>query len=136
MSGRSARAGFTLLEVAVAMAILGVGVVTCLEIFSGSLRLQSRAARQSQAVVYARAAMDDLLTQREELRGRDETIGGFHVVSSWRTCGPAEGCDDAHMGTDIDPEEYPIYLQVDVTWQDGVGAKSYTLKSLRLALPQ
>jgi hypothetical protein len=25
------------------------------------------------------------------------------------------------------------YLQVDVTWQDGVGKKTYTLKSLRMA---
>ena len=25
------------------------------------------------------------------------------------------------------------YLQIDVTWQDGTGAKTYTLKSLRMA---
>jgi prepilin-type N-terminal cleavage/methylation domain-containing protein len=129
-------AGFTLLEVAVALAILGVGVVTCLQIFSGSLRLQSRAARQSQAVVLARSAMDDLLTQREELHPTDTTYGGFHVVSSWRTCGPEEGCDEAHFGADMDTEDYPVYLQVDVTWQDGVGNKTYTLKSLRLPPPQ
>jgi prepilin-type N-terminal cleavage/methylation domain-containing protein len=32
--------GFTLIEVAIAMAIVGVGVVTVLEIFSGALRTE------------------------------------------------------------------------------------------------
>ena len=135
MRSRTGRAGFTLLEIAVALSVLGIGVVTCLQIFSGSLRLQSRSARQSQAVVYARSAMDDLLTQREQLQGSDTTVGGFHVSSTWRVCGADEGCDEEHLG-DIDPEEYPVYLQVDVTWQDGVGAKTYTLMSLRLPPPQ
>ena len=132
MRPRAGRAGFTLLEIAVALSVLGVGVVTCLQIFSGSLRLQSRSARQSMAVVYARGAMDELLAQREQLQGTDTTVGGFHVVSSWRPCAADEGCDEEHFGT-IDPEEYPVYLQVDVSWQDGVGAKTYTLKTLRLA---
>jgi prepilin-type N-terminal cleavage/methylation domain-containing protein len=131
MRSRTGHAGFTLLEIAVALAILGVGVVTCLQIFSGSLRLQSRSARQSQAVIYARAAMDDLLTQREQLQGKDTAVGGFHVISSWRVCAADEGCDEEHLG-EMDPEDYPVYLQVDVTWRDGVGEKTYTLKSLRL----
>lgn len=135
MRSQTGRAGFTLLEIAVALSVLGIGVVTCLQIFSGSLRLQGRSARQSQAVVYARSAMDDLLTQREQLQGSDTTIGGFHVTSSWRVCGSDEGCDEEHLG-EIDPEEYPVYLQVDVTWRDGVGAKTYTLKSLRMPPPQ
>jgi prepilin-type N-terminal cleavage/methylation domain-containing protein len=136
MRSRAGQAGFTLLEIAVALAVLGVGIVTCLQIFSGSLRLQSRSARQSQAVIYARAAMDDLLHQREQLHGTDTTIGGFHVASWLRRCGPEEGCDEEHLGTEIDPEDYPVYLQVDVTWQDGVGTKTYTLKTLRLAPPE
>ena len=37
------RGGFTLLEIAVALAIVGMGAVTCLQLFSGSLRLQDRA---------------------------------------------------------------------------------------------
>jgi prepilin-type N-terminal cleavage/methylation domain-containing protein len=135
MTRRRGRAGFTLLEIAVALAVLGIGVVTCLQIFSGSLRLQSRSARQSQAVVYARSAMDDLLTQREQLQGSDTTVGGFHVVSTWRVCGSEEGCDEEHLG-DIDPEEYPVYLEVNVSWRDGVGEKTYTLKSLRMPPPQ
>ena len=53
---RRARAGgFTLLEIAVALAILGIGMVACMQVFSGGLRLQDRASRQNRAVMLARA---------------------------------------------------------------------------------
>src|SRR5205814_8527361 len=44
---RRAAVGFTLLEIAIAMAILGVGIVTVLQIFGASLRLQDRATRET-----------------------------------------------------------------------------------------
>src|SRR6185436_13395960 len=71
--------GFTLLEIAVALAVLGIGVVTTLHIFSGSLRLQDRAARQSRAVLHARATMDALLFQPEIADHTEErtTADGF-----------------------------------------------------------
>jgi len=46
--------GFTLLEIAVALAILGIGVVTVMQIFQGSLRLQNKAAQQSRVVLLPR----------------------------------------------------------------------------------
>ena len=52
-----ARAGFTLLEIAIAMAILGVGIVSVLQIFGASLRLQDRATRETAAVREARTAI-------------------------------------------------------------------------------
>ena len=57
--------GFTLIEIAVALAILGVGIVTCLQIFGGSLRMQARASRETRAVLAARAAMDAMLAAPE-----------------------------------------------------------------------
>src|SRR5258707_3281949 len=56
--------GFTLIEIAVAVAILGIGVVTLQQIYQGSLQLQNRASRQSRAVLHARAQMDALLYER------------------------------------------------------------------------
>jgi prepilin-type N-terminal cleavage/methylation domain-containing protein len=130
-----ARAGFTLLEIAVALAILGVGVVTCLEIFSASLRIQDRASRESRAVLAGRAAMDALLFQPEisdhsECRPSAE---GYKTCVEVRHAGPQDGVeiDDSDMG--IASDVSLRYLQVDVYWQDGTGAKTYTLKSLRAA---
>ena len=130
-----ARAGFTLLEIAVALAILGVGVVTCLEIFSASLRIQDRASRETRAVLAGRAAMDALLFQPEisdhsECRASAE---GYKTCVEVRHAGPQDGVetDDSDMG--IASDVSLRYLQVDVYCQDANGAKTYTLKSLRAA---
>ena len=125
--------GFTLLEIAVALAVVGVGVVACMQIFGGSLRLQDRAMRQSRAVLHARAAMDALLFQPEIADHTEErdTAEGFHTRILVRHAGATEGLTEKDL--DFQSEVSLRYLQVDVTWQDGAGNKTYTLKSLRMA---
>ena len=127
-------AGFTLLEIAVALAILGIGVVTCLQIFSGSLRLQDRATRQSRAVLHARATMDALLFQPEITDHSEErtTADGFVTRILVRHALPTEGAPDRDDLDDV-PELTLRYVQVDVLWQDGLGEKSYTVTSMRTA---
>jgi prepilin-type N-terminal cleavage/methylation domain-containing protein len=131
---RGGESGFTLLEIAVALAILGVGVVTCLQIFSGSLRLQDRATRESRAVLHARATMDALLFQPEITDHSEErtTADGFVTHVLVRHAQRSEGAPDPDDLDDI-PEVALRYLQVDVVWQDGLGEKSYTISSLRMA---
>jgi prepilin-type N-terminal cleavage/methylation domain-containing protein len=131
-SGR--RAGFTLLEIAVALSILGIGVVTCLNIFSGSLKLQDRATRQSRAVLHARATMDALLFQPEIVDHTEErpTADGFLTRILVRHATPAEGAPEPDEADDP-PEVTLRYVQVDVLWQDGLGEKSYTVTSMRTA---
>ena len=127
-------AGFTLLEIAVALAILGVGVVTCINVFSGSLKLQDRATRQSRAVLHARATMDALLFQPEIVDHSEErtTADGFVTHILVRHATPEEGAPEP---SDLDeaPEVTLRYVQVDVVWQDGIGQKSYTVSSMRTA---
>jgi prepilin-type N-terminal cleavage/methylation domain-containing protein len=132
---RPGRTGFTLLEIAVALAVLGIGVVTCLQIFSGSLRLQDRATRQSRAVLHARATMDALLFQPEitDHSEERETADGFVTHILVRHALPAEGAPE-QADADAEPSELTLrYVQVDVTWTDGLGAKSYTVTSMRTA---
>jgi general secretion pathway protein I len=131
---RAPRAGFTLLEIAVALAVLGVGVVGCLQIFAGSLRLQDRGSRQTRAVLHARAVMDSLLVI-PELGDRSQeytTAEGFHTRVLVRRAGPEEGVEP-RPALDFEAEKSLRYLEVDVAWQDGAGSKSYTLWSLRMA---
>jgi prepilin-type N-terminal cleavage/methylation domain-containing protein len=128
------RSGFTLLEVAIALAILGVGVVTCLQLFSGSLRLQDRASREARAVLAARATMDALLFS-PEVKNQDaerDTAEGFKVHTVVRDAGPDDGFilpDDEGF----EPDFILKYLQVEVAWQDGAGVKRYTVRSMRIA---
>jgi prepilin-type N-terminal cleavage/methylation domain-containing protein len=73
--------GFTLLEVVVGMAIVGLGVVTLLEIFSSGLRLGSKSSERTEAILYGRQVMDDALIRRDVIRGRDD--GSFENRYRW-----------------------------------------------------
>ncbi len=129
--------GFTLLEVAVALAILGVGIVSCLQIFAAALRLTDRATRETSAVREARTAMDALLALPPEdfaehpPRGQERTTeeGLVTRVETW-----PEQIEDEKQFAIHDPHRL-YHLQVTVSWQDGRGAKSYTLETLRM-LPE
>ncbi len=73
--------GFTLLEVVVGMAIVGLGVVILLEIFSSGLRLGSKSSERTEAVLYGRQVMDDALIRRDLRRGRED--GSFENRYRW-----------------------------------------------------
>ena len=69
-------AGFSLLEVLVALAIVGLGVVTLMEIFSLGLSLANRSATSIESLTSARQTMDAFLIRGEVKQGREEgTIG-------------------------------------------------------------
>ena len=128
-----ASAGFTLLEVSVALAVLAVGLVSCLQIFSRSLRLQDSASRESRAVLFARAAMDALIYAPELADHSEErqSAEGYRLRVLVRHAGAEEGLDKKDL--DLNSDVSLRFLQVEVAWQDGVGAKTYTLSSLRAA---
>src|SRR5207253_9450860 len=116
---RSRAHGFTLLEIAVALAIVGMGAVTCLQLFSGSLRLQDRASRESRAVLAARAAMDALLFQ-PEIRDHSEerrSGEGYRIRILVRHAGGGEGRRKREL--DCEPEHGVRDLQAEVGWEDG-----------------
>jgi len=76
------RAGFTLLEVIVAMAIVGLGVVTLLEIFSLGLRLGARSSVETESMAYGRLVMDEVLARRNIDEGA--TQGNFQDRGRWQ----------------------------------------------------
>jgi prepilin-type N-terminal cleavage/methylation domain-containing protein len=123
--------GFTLLEVAVALAILGMGVVTCLQLFGSSLRMQQRASREARAVLHGRAAMDALLFQ-PDIRDHTEertTAEGFRTQIVVRHAGSDEGIDKKEL--DFVSDMALRYLEVTV-WPEG-NARPIVFKSMRVA---
>ncbi|HEX9446137.1 MAG TPA: hypothetical protein VGA73_18600 [Candidatus Binatia bacterium] len=66
----------------VAMAIVGLGVVTLLAVFSQGLRLEGASSARTEAVAYSRQAFDAFLLQKSfDNRGDSGTFGRTH---SWR----------------------------------------------------
>lgn len=130
--------GFTLLEVAVALAILGAGVVTCLQIFSASLQLQDRASRQTRVVLLARAGMDGMLARQDLVNSSVTTPTdqqGFTTRLDVEDALPEDGFLFPE-GLDEDAlRVVPKRLTVTVTWQDATGPKEYTLRTVRLVPP-
>lgn len=74
--------GFTLIEVVIAMAIVGLGIVAVLEIFSLGLRLATTSSARTEAVAYSREAVDAFLVRRSFDGGGDS--GGFGRALSWQ----------------------------------------------------
>ena len=65
MIQRRCTSGFTLLEVLVAMTILGLGVVTLLQIFSQGLQLGARSTARTETLTSGARVMDELLARKK-----------------------------------------------------------------------
>ena len=131
----SRRSGFTLLEVAVAMAVLGLVLVTMMQVISGGLTLQYKAGKLGRAVVTARALMDELVTEAELRDGVEESDdgSGLRWRRTVRRATPEEGSavEDSELGFE---QEYALrFLEVVVAWNENGKEKTYTVQSLRVA---
>ena len=127
-------AGFTLLEVAIALAILGVGVVTVLELFSGALRMETTAGTRARAVIYARGLLDQTLTVSEVRPASDR--GQFDNGYRWeRTIREApEFTDQGDRDLGVQSEIMLFEIEVSVLWPQSAGREGvYTIRTLRLA---
>ena len=119
---RSAKGGFTLLEVVVALTIFAVGILAIIELFSGSLRLSEGARDVSAAQVYASQRMEEALLAPDPVPGVES--GAFGEKYRWEM-----------MTTQEPTEEESPYremrIQVIIRWDDGAQERSVDLSSSR-----
>jgi general secretion pathway protein I len=102
--------GFTLLEVVVAMAIVGLGVVTLLEIFSAGLQLGARSRDRTEAVAYGRQVMDHFLARRTLAEGTEQgKIGESRWQLQVQPVTPVEGLA---LGNDWELKEIAVEISV------------------------
>ena len=64
------------------MTIVGIGVVTLLEIFSTGLRLGSRSSNATEAMTYSQQVMDEILLRRTVEEGAQQ--GSFNANAQWK----------------------------------------------------
>ena len=121
--------GFTLIEVVVAMAVLGVGLVVIIELFSGGLRLERTSEEYSQAVNYARMKMEEISLQEKIEEGTQS--GPFDKFFRWET---------EWKRIDVLPlekvQEFPLpielfQLRVNVFWKSGSKERSTGVETYR-----
>ena len=130
-----ARRGFTLLELLVATAIMGIAVVTLLSTLSTSVRSAARLTEYDRVAMLARSHMDGLLLD-QRLPKNELMEGVFDPVQ----LGGAKGGWRARVTAfEPPPEGAPIDLlervALEIWWQDGVERRSFLLDGYRRGLP-
>ncbi len=128
--------GFTLLEVAIAMAILGVGVVTVLELFSAGLRVERNSEIRARAVMRARALLDQTLTIPEIAPGADRGEYGDGYRWERRIREAPEYMENGDQELDLQSALAMYEVEVSVLWQQTRDREGvYTVRTLRVAPP-
>jgi len=122
--------GFTLMEVVVALAVLGVGLIVIIELFSGGLRVGRVSGEYTRAVGYARVKMEDIALAREIKEGMEE--GEFDKNYRWRL---------EVMRVDLLPGEQPVditlpvdlyQIKLQVIWKSGSQERAAAVESMKV----
>lgn len=126
------RRGFTLLEMLVATAIMGIAVVALLANLSTSLRNAARMTEYDRAAVLAREKMDELLVnprlrQFAALEGEfDPSVSGG-IAAGWRArLTPFEAPPEAGVGTAVLER-----IEFEAWWGSGASKRTVKLEGFR-----
>ena len=117
--------GFTLLEVLVSLAILGVAVAVIMQIFSGGLKNIHRIDMAHRAMNHAENVMNDILID-QTLRAPVHLSGDLDEEFSYTA--EVEYWQDPEKGFSIEAVEPSLYLlgvQVDVHFRNDPRGKLY-----------
>ena len=139
-------AGFTLLEVMVAVAILAVGLVSLFQLFSGSLRSAKVSADYTKAVIGAQKKMDEILGclyaedfEKMDRAGDFESEEGENLLEGYRW----EFTDEEYTVPELEEEwseenhleEKKFMLKkiiMRIMWQSGMNEKKLELVTLKM----
>jgi general secretion pathway protein I len=121
--------GFTLIEVVVAMAILGIGITIILELFSGSLRLLRTSGEYTKAVNYARVKMEEITVKPTVNEGIEE--GEFDGAYRWQVDVKRVDILPPRIETDFKPPVELFQVKLIVLWKSGTKERSTVLETYR-----
>ncbi len=125
--------GFTLIEVVVALAILGVGLIVIIELFSGGLRLGKVAEEYTKAVGYGRMKMEEIALSRGLAEGEEE--GHFDNDYRWRVEIKKVDLLPAEKNPDFKAPVELYRIQVYVLWKSGMKERTAAFDSYKTIKP-
>jgi len=123
------KGGFTLIEVVVAIAILGIALTVIIELFAGGLRLARTSKEYTKAVNYVNTKMEEINSQKILEEGMTE--GEFDETFHWRVT-----MNKVNMLAVERPWEVKVPIQlfkikVDVVWKSGPKERSTGIETYR-----
>jgi general secretion pathway protein I len=129
--------GFTLLEVLVATAIMGIAVAGILNTISAAAHNAARLTQYDRAVLLAKSKMDELLAEPKLQRnapmgGEFDSVRTGGVPCSWRAqIHPFETAPGAITGYWVVDR-----IELEIDWMDGATKHSFSLEGFRRGILQ
>jgi general secretion pathway protein I len=129
--------GFTLLEVLVASAIMGIAIAGLLNNISGAAHNAARLTQYDRAALLAKSKMDELLAEPKlprnmPMTGEFDPMRTGGMPCSWRAViQPFETPQGMVPGTwDVDR------IELEIDWMDGATKHAYLLEGFRRGVLQ
>ena len=122
--------GFTLIEIVVAMAILGIGLVVIIELFAGGLRLGRASEEYTKAAGYARMKLEEIAMT--ELTGEGIQQGQFDPEYRWQMEARKINLLPIEKTTDFKPAVELYQIRFSVLWRSGMKERSTVFQSYKI----
>jgi general secretion pathway protein I len=128
--------GFTLLEILVATAIMGLAVAGVMSGLAAATRNAARITEYDRAAMLAQIKMDELIAddhapRNQQLMGLFPPQASGGVQAGWQaTVAPFESRSKAPRAG----EQVVDRIALEIWWMDGATRRSYTLEGFRKAL--
>jgi general secretion pathway protein I len=134
MANRRFGRGFTLIEIVVALAILGIGLTVIIELFSGGLRLARTAEEYTRAMGYAQMKLEEITSKRNIEEGTDE--GDFDKTFRWQVDVKKIDLLPADKNPDLKPPAELFQVKINILWKSGSKEKSASIETYKTIKPE
>ena len=118
-----------MIEIVVAMAILGVGLIAIIELFSGGLRLGRASEDYTKAVGLARMKMEEFALKDRLEEGNE--VGDFDRDFRWQVGVKKVDILPAEKFPEFRPPVELYQIKVNILWRSGSREKSAGIETYR-----
>ncbi len=131
---RNIKNGFTLLEVVVALAILGIGLTVIIELFSGGLRLVKTSEEYTKAITYAHMKMEEISLKPPLDEGTEE--GKFDEIYRWQVGVKKWNLLPVEKEGGFKPPAELFKVKLSITWKSGSKERTIDIESFKTIKPE
>lgn len=121
--------GFTLIEVVISLAILGIGLMVIIELFSGGLRLGRFSEEYTQALRYASLKLEEITIQKTLEEGEEE--GEFDSNFRWKVGVRKMDLLPVEKEADFKRPAELYHIRIEIIWNSGTKQRMTSLESYK-----